>query len=130
MSRVHHISEDLIALALTEGTLPHEVLMHCPEMQIDYLRRGLISLDDLTDEQIAIIDDIVFRTEWMPIEHKLKAGYPGSEELTKHLYNGDVAFTNYNGVRHARISDLVKYNLLAEIDYQDYGIDKQEETEQ
>lgn len=129
MRGLHHISESIVELTLTPGTLEHEILMHSPMMQIDYLRKGLISLDDLTDEQIAIIDDIVFEQEWMPVEHKLKPGYPKAEELMKALYSGEVAFTKVNGVRYARIQDPVDNDLLAEIDYQDYNIQKRTEED-
>lgn len=127
MSRITHISEAIVELTLTPGTLEHEALMHSPQMQIDYLSRGLISLDDLTPEQIEVIDDIVFRKEWMNIEHKLHRDYPGVESLTQAIYNGSVAVTRIDGERYARIHDLAKYDLLAEIDYQILEINKEEE---
>lgn len=129
MGRITHISEVIVELTLTPGTLEHEVLMHSPQMQIDYLSRGLISLDDLTPEQIAVIDDIVFQKEWMNIEHKLHKDYPGAESLAQAIYSGSVAVTKVDGNRYARIHDLAKYDLLAEIDYQDYGINKEEEKQ-
>ena len=129
MSRITHIAEAIVELTLTPGTLEHEVLMHSPQMQIDYLSRGLISLDDLTDDQIAVIDDIVFEKEWIPIDYKLRKGYPGPAGLEQALYDGRVAFVKIKGERYARIHDLAKYDLLAEIDYQILEINKEEEKQ-
>lgn len=41
MSRITHIAEAIVELTLTPGTLEHEVLMHSPQMQIDYQDLGI-----------------------------------------------------------------------------------------
>ena len=53
MSSPKHISEVMHQLVLNNPTDPFaQILRHCPFIQIEMLKKGYISLDDLTDEEI------------------------------------------------------------------------------
>lgn len=53
MSQPKHISEVMHQLVLNNPNDPYaQILRHCPFFQIAMLKRGYISLDDLSDEEI------------------------------------------------------------------------------
>ena len=53
MSSPKHISEVMHQLVLNNPNDPlAQILRHCPFIQIEMLKKGYISLDDLTDEEI------------------------------------------------------------------------------
>ncbi len=52
MKQPQHISELIIQLAADKNQDISKVLRQCPFIQAELLKRGVISLDDLTDEQI------------------------------------------------------------------------------
>lgn len=53
MSHPMHISEVMHQLVLNNPNDPWaQVLRHCPFIQIEMLKKGYMSFDDLTDEEI------------------------------------------------------------------------------
>lgn len=53
MSKPMHISEVMHQLVLNSPDDPFaQILRHCPFIQAEMLRKGYLSLDDLTDEEI------------------------------------------------------------------------------
>lgn len=52
MSDPRHISEIMHRLALNDHDPYVQLLRHCPFIQAEMLRKGYISLDDLTDDEI------------------------------------------------------------------------------
>lgn len=53
MSKPMHISEVMHQLVLNNPDDPFaQILRHCPFIQAEMLRKGYMSLDDLTDEEI------------------------------------------------------------------------------
>lgn len=53
MSKPMHISEIMHQLVLSNPDDPFaQILRHCPFIQAEMLRKGYLSLDDLTDEEI------------------------------------------------------------------------------
>lgn len=53
MSKPMHISEVMHQLVLNTPDDPFaQILRHCPFIQAEMLRKGYMSLDDLTDEEI------------------------------------------------------------------------------
>ena len=53
MSKSMHISEVMHQLVLNSPDDPFaQILRHCPFIQAEMLRKGYLSLDDLTDEEI------------------------------------------------------------------------------
>ena len=53
MSNPKHISEVMHQLVLNNPNDPlAQILRHCPFIQIEMFKKGYISLDDLTDEEI------------------------------------------------------------------------------
>ncbi|MDO5320997.1 MAG: hypothetical protein Q4F39_01235 [Bacteroidia bacterium] len=53
MSQPMHISEVMHQLVLNNPNDPWaQVLRHCPFIQIEMLKKGYMSFDDLTDEEI------------------------------------------------------------------------------
>lgn len=53
MSKPKHISEIMHQLVLNNPDDPFaQILRHCPFIQAEMLRKGYLSLDDLTDEEI------------------------------------------------------------------------------
>lgn len=53
MSKPKHISEIMHQLVLSNPNDPFaQILRHCPFIQAEMLRKGYLSFDDLTDEEI------------------------------------------------------------------------------
>lgn len=53
MSRPEHISEVMHQLVLNNPNDPYaQILRHCPFFQIEMLKRGYMSFNDLTDEEV------------------------------------------------------------------------------
>lgn len=53
MSKPMHISEIMHQLVLSKPDDPFaQILRHCPFIQAEMLRKGYLSFDDLTDEEI------------------------------------------------------------------------------
>ena len=53
MSQPKHISEVLHQLVLNNPNDPYaQILRHCPFFQVEMLKRGYMSLDDLTDAEL------------------------------------------------------------------------------
>lgn len=53
MSRPKHISEVMHQLVLNNPEDPYaQILRHCPFFQIEMLKRGYMSFNDLTDEEV------------------------------------------------------------------------------
>lgn len=115
MSGVKHIMEVFAEMAKTDNSPEAEALRNCPSLQIELLRQGLISLDDLDPKQVDKLMDIVFKEEWMPIDYKLRPEYPKAEKLLKAIVEGHIAITRYEGRLYGRISDLKAHDLLTEI---------------
>lgn len=58
MSKPMHISEVMHQLVLNNPDDPFaQILRHCPFIQAEMLRKGYMSLDDLTDEEIGRLID-------------------------------------------------------------------------
>ena len=53
MSQPRHISEVMHQLVLNNPNDPYaQILRHCPFFQVEMLKRGYMSLDDLTDAEL------------------------------------------------------------------------------
>lgn len=53
MSQPKHISEVMHQLVLNNPNDPYaQILRHCPFFQVEMLKRGYMSLDDLTDAEL------------------------------------------------------------------------------
>lgn len=53
MSQPKHISEVMHQLVLNSPNDPYaQILRHCPFFQVEMLKRGYMSLDDLTDAEL------------------------------------------------------------------------------
>lgn len=60
MSQPKHISEVLHQLVLNNPDDPYaQILRHCPFMQMQMIKDGYMSLDDLTDEEIDRLGDFI-----------------------------------------------------------------------
>jgi len=67
MSQPMHISEVMHQLVLNNPNDPFaQILRHCPFIQIEMLKKGYMSLDDLTDDEIDRL--IELDTEGLDIE--------------------------------------------------------------
>jgi hypothetical protein len=73
MSKPEHISQILVRIAADKKDDFGKVLRRCPFMQAELIRRGIISLDDLTDEEIETL------IEWDVSEN----GLPSCENTKK-----------------------------------------------
>ena len=60
MSQPKHISEVLHQLVLNNPDDPYaQILRHCPFIQIEMMKAGYMSLDDLTDEEVDRLSDFI-----------------------------------------------------------------------
>ena len=75
MSKPQHISEVIIKIASNPNDDFGKVLRQCPFIQKELLSRGLISFDDLSDNQIDTICEQAFLEDWID-----------GQEVMVHLY--------------------------------------------
>ena len=66
MSKPEHISQILVRIAADKKDDFGKVLRRCPFMQAELIRRGIISLDDLTDEELETLVDWDIKDNGMP----------------------------------------------------------------
>lgn len=77
MSRITTIGNVIIAIAADKNDDLGKVLRQLPSIQKELLKQGIISLDDLTEEQIEVLMEEVYQEEFAGKEHE------GIQDLSK-----------------------------------------------
>ena len=93
MSEPKRIGDILVAIAADPKDDFAKVLRQCPFIQEELLKRKIISLDDLTDEQIDRLCDRALLEDWIDgqvVMHKLHISAPTLQTLPS---NGTIPYT-------------------------------------
>ncbi|MGM9737002.1 MAG: helix-turn-helix domain-containing protein [Candidatus Cryptobacteroides sp.] len=93
MSKPQHISEVIIKIASNPNDDFGKVLRHCPFIQKELLSRGLISLDDLSDEQIDTLCEQAFLEDWIDGQEVMMKLHISPRTLQTLRSNGTIPYT-------------------------------------
>lgn len=66
MSKPEHISEIMVRIAANKNDDFGNILRKCPFMQAELIKRGIISFNDLTDDEIDTLIDWDITENGMP----------------------------------------------------------------
>lgn len=93
MSKPQHISEVIIKIASNPNDDFGKVIRHCPFIQKELLSRGLISLDDLTDDQIDTLCEQAFLEDWIDGQEVMMKLHISPRTLQTLRSNGTIPYT-------------------------------------
>ena len=93
MKQPEHISEVMIRIASDPNDGFGKVLRQCPFIQKDLLSRGVISLDDLSDEQVGTLCDQAFLEDWIDGQEVMMKLHISPRTLQTLRSNGTVPYT-------------------------------------
>lgn len=93
MSKPQHISEVIIKIASNPNDDFGKVLRHCPFIQKELLSRGLISLDDLSEEQIDTLCEQAFLEDWIDGQEVMMKLHISPRTLQTLRSNGTIPYT-------------------------------------
>lgn len=93
MSKPQHISEVIIKIASNPNDDFGKVFRHCPFIQKELLSRGLISLDDLSDDQIDTLCEQAFLEDWIDGQEVMMKLHISPRTLQTLRSNGTIPYT-------------------------------------
>ncbi len=93
MKEPQHISEVIIKIAADPKDDFGKVLRQCPFIQAELLRRKIISLDDLSDDQIKRLSDDAFLEDWIDGQVVMQKLHISPRTLQTLRSNGTVPYT-------------------------------------
>lgn len=93
MSEPKRIGDILVAIAAAPKDDFAKVLRQCPFIQEDLLKRKIISLDDLTDEQIDRLCDRAFLDDWIDGQVVMQKLHISARTLQTLRSNGTIPYT-------------------------------------
>lgn len=93
MSKPQHISEVIIKIASNPNDDFGKVIRHCPFIQKELLSRGLISLDDLSDDQIDTLCEQAFLEDWIDGQEVMMKLHISPRTLQTLRSNGTIPYT-------------------------------------
>ena len=93
MKQPEHISEVMIRIASDPNDGFGKVLRQCPFIQKELLSRGVISLDDLSDEQVDTLCDQAFLEDWIDGQEVMMKLHISPRTLQTLRSNGTVPYT-------------------------------------
>lgn len=93
MSEPKHIRDIMVAIAANPKDDFARVLRQCPFIQDELLKRKIISLDDLTDEQIDCLCDRAFLEDWIDGQVVMQKLHISARTLQTLRSNGTIPYT-------------------------------------
>ena len=93
MSEPKHIRDIMVAIAANPQDDFARVLRQCPFIQEELLKRKIISLDDLTDEQIDCLCDRAFLEDWIDGQVVMQKLHISARTLQTLRSNGTIPYT-------------------------------------
>lgn len=93
MKQPQHISEVIIKIASDQKDNFGKVLRQCPFVQRELLTRGIISLDDLTDEQVNTLCEQAFLEDWIDGQEVMMKLHISQRTLQTLRSNGTIPYT-------------------------------------
>ena len=93
MSEPKHISEVIIKIASDPKDDFGKVLRHCPFIQQELLKRKIISLEDLSDEEIENLSERAFLEDWIDGQEVMLNLHISPRTLQTLRSNGTIPYT-------------------------------------
>ena len=93
MSESKKIGHILVAIAADPSEDFAKVLRQCPFIQKELLRRKIISLDDLSDDQIKRLSDDAFLEDWIDGQVVMQKLHISPRTLQTLRSNGTIPYT-------------------------------------
>lgn len=93
MSKPKHIRDIMVAIAANPKDDFARVLRQCPFIQEELLKREIISLDDLTDEQIDCLCERAFLEDWIDGQVVMQRLHISARTLQTLRSNGTIPYT-------------------------------------
>ena len=93
MSKPKHTRDIMVAIAANPKDDFARVLRQCPFIQEELLKREIISLDDLTDEQIDCLCDRAFLEDWIDGQVVMQKLHISARTLQTLRSNGTIPYT-------------------------------------
>ena len=93
MSESKKIGDILVAIAADPSEDFAKVLRQCPFIQKELLRRKIISLDDLSDDQIKRLSDDAFLEDWIDGQVVMQKLHISPRTLQTLRSNGTIPYT-------------------------------------
>ena len=93
MSEPKKIGDILVAIAADPSEDFAKVLRQCPFIQKELLRRKIISLDDLSDDQIKRLSDDAFLEDWIDGQVVMQKLHISTRTLQTLRSNGTIPYT-------------------------------------
>lgn len=108
MSEPKHISQILLSIASDSSDSFGALLRQCPFIQAELIRRGVIKIQDLNEDQQDKLMDYVFTQEWMSESEALTYLRIGKNAIWRLASDGYIQFTKIDGKTFFRKQDLDK----------------------
>lgn len=93
MSEPKRIGDIMVAIAADPTDDFAKVLRQCPFIQEELLKRKIISIDDLTDEQLDILYDRAFLEDWIDGQMVMQKLHISPRTLQTLRSNGTIPYT-------------------------------------
>lgn len=93
MSEPKRIGDIMVAIAADPTDDFAKVLRQCPFIQEEPLKRKIISIDDLTDEQLDILYDRAFLEDWIDGQMVMQKLHISPRTLQTLRSNGTIPYT-------------------------------------
>ena len=93
MSEPKRIGDIMVAIAADPTDDFAKVLRQCPFIQEELLKRKIISIDDLTDEQLDILYDLAFLEDWIDGQMVMQKLHISARTLQTLRSNGTIPYT-------------------------------------
>jgi hypothetical protein len=93
MSEPKKIGDILVAIAADPSEDFAKVLRQCPFIQKELIRRKIISLDDLSDDQIKRLSDDAFLEDWIDGQVVMQKLHISPRTLQTLRSNGTIPYT-------------------------------------
>ena len=93
MSEPKRIGDIMVAIAADPTDDFAKMLRQCPFIQEELLKRKIISIDDLTDEQLDILYDRAFLEDWIDGQMVMQKLHISPRTLQTLRSNGTIPYT-------------------------------------
>lgn len=79
-----------------------------PDVQAELLKRGVMSLAELNDDQIRVLDDYVFHRDWIQVDCYLRFSIIKTLTLVEMMYSGEIPFVHNTEGTFCRRKEFVE----------------------
>ncbi len=93
MSNTKHISELILGIASDPKNELSAILRRCPFIQKELIKRGKLSLDNLTDDEIENLSETAFLEDWIDGQEVMQKLHISPRTLQTLRSNGTIPYT-------------------------------------